>query len=117
MDYMTDINGTVMDGILAECSDNESVIQIDTRMLDGSYTVQSIGGPAPTADVVFWTSTVLRRSLQAKHAAGEPVKAFWRGQVFTGLISSNSIVWVEGLLGIPRLAEKVSFRMLVTEVV
>ena len=117
MDYLTDINGNVIDGILAEFVDNDSVIQIETRMLDGSYTVQSIGGPATTADVVFWTSNALRRSLQAKHAAGAQIKAYWRGQVYTGLISGNSIVWQEGLLGIDRLAEKVSFRLLVTEVV
>ena len=117
MDYLTDINGNVIDGILAEFVDNESVVMIETRMLDGSYTIQAIGGPAPSADAVFWTSKALRRLLQAKHAAGEPIKAYWRDEVYTGLISGNSIVWTEGLLGITRLAEKVSFRMLVTEVV
>jgi hypothetical protein len=112
--YLSDLNGNPYPGILAKAKDNATIRTIETQMLDGSYTVQTIGSPSTQVQIEFYSSTATRRLLQICLKTGQPIKVCWRDRIWTGIISGgelNSSVWSRNEVA---LAEKLIFSVLMT---
>jgi len=115
--YLADYNGTTYGGILAAATEKNTARVIETQMLDGSFTVQTIGSPSPKLDVEYYGSTATRRLLETATAESAPVVVYWKDKVYTGLISGGQIAYERWSRNKTELAEKVTFTLLVTGVV
>jgi len=115
MDFISDTNGAVFSGILASAKASSSVRLIETRMLDGSFTVQTIGSAATWVSVEFYCSTETRRLLQLFAHSGQPVRVGYRDRIWTGLIRGGEIQWERWTRNHRELQEKLRFEVLVTE--
>jgi hypothetical protein len=111
---LTNSSNVLIAGILAKAKSNAGQRVIETEMLDGSFTVQTIGSSATRIEVEHYCSTATRRILQSTAAAGEPVKVYWRDKVYTGLISGGTISWEQWSRIKTNYADKVTFVLLVT---
>ncbi len=112
--YLTDNSDVLIQGKLAKAKDNSAQRVIETEMLDGSFTVQTIGSPATRVEVEHYCSTATRRTLQSTAATGTPIKVYWRDKIYTGLISGGKIAWEQWSRIKTDYGDKVSFVLLVT---
>lgn len=113
MKYLADNTDAQLGGILAYVRDNKSQRVIETELLDGSFTVQTIGTSSMRLEIEHYCSLAVRRSLETKRDAAEPIKIYWKDKVYTGLISGavNHETWSRNKTD---LAEKLTFTVLVT---
>lgn len=113
--FLSDWNDTVIAGILAKASDNTSIRTIETQMLDGSFTIQTIGNTATKVLVEFYCSTAVRRALEMLAFSGQLIKVYWRDRIWTGLISGGEIKWESWSRNTEKVKEKLQFEVLVME--
>ena len=113
--YLTDDKNNTFAGILASAADNASVRMIETQMLDGSFTVQTIGCSATRVAIEFYCSTPTRRDLENCVNIGQPIKILWRDRIWTGLIADGGIKWQPVSRTQTRIQEKLQFEILVME--
>jgi len=81
--------GAVIDGILTRAGDIKSTIQIENRLLDGSYSIQTIGGPSLDIGVEFYCENAARQELQDYANAGTPIKIVYDDDEWTGIIRTG----------------------------
>ncbi len=62
--YLADINDVAYAGLLAKARDNDDVIVIKGRFLDGTYGIQTIGSAGTIVDIEFYCTMDVRRALQ-----------------------------------------------------
>ena len=113
--YLTDIDDQVLPGFLAKAKANASNRTIETQMLDGSFTVQTIGNSATKVSVEFYCSTATRRELQTCISICQSIKVYWLDRVWTGLISTGKLDWERFSKNTTKVQEKLAFEVLVTE--
>jgi len=89
--YLADNSDVAYEGILAKARDNATTRVIETQLLDGSYTVQTIGSAATKVSIEFHCSLTVRRLIEACASSATPIKAYAKDKVFTGLISGGAI--------------------------
>lgn len=115
--YLADSNSATYGGILASAKEQSSARVIETQMLDGSFSVQTIGDPAVKLNVEYYGSIATRRLIETATAASAPIIVYWKDKVYTGLISGGQIAVERWSRNRTDLAEKISFTLLVTGVV
>lgn len=113
--YMSDFYGVVFTGILAKAQLLTSIRTIETQMLDGSFTIQTVGNTAKRIDVEFYCSTASRRLLETFAFSGQAIKVYWRDRVWTGFISGGEIKWESWSKNHAKIQEKLVFQLLVTQ--
>lgn len=111
--YLADISDVQLSGILAYVRDKKSQRTIETQMLDGTYSVQSIGVATIRIEVEHYCSVAVRRSLETKRDEAEPILVYWKDRKYTGLISGD-IAHERWSRNKTDLAEKLTFTLLVT---
>ena len=116
MNYLTDQNDVLIPGLLAQLKDTQEIRTIETQMLDGSFSIQTIGRPSTQAEIDFYCSMQTRRSLQDILQAGSLIKAVWRGQTYAGYLSGKSIKWEKYWPNRSDRQEKLSLIMQIPEV-
>lgn len=80
---------TIIDGILIRAGDIKSTIQIENRLLDGSYNVQTIGGPSLDIGVEFYCENASRQELQDYANSGTPIKIIYDDNEWVGIIRTG----------------------------
>lgn len=113
--YITDFAGNALTGFLAKANANAEIRTIETQMLDGSFTVQTIGNSATRIAVEFVCSRSTRRLLEDCTFSGEPIKVFWQDRIWTGLIAGGAIKWEVWSYTHSVYQEKLDFELLVLE--
>src|SRR5674476_728326 len=93
LNFISNINDNGYSGFLTKAKDNASIRTIETQMLDGTFTVQTIGSSATKVSVEFYCSTATRRELQTCINTCQPIKVYWLDRVWTGLISGGKLDW------------------------
>jgi len=78
--------GVAIPGILTRAGDIKSVIQIENRLLDGSYNVQTIGSESTDVMVEFYYETTERRLLQSYATSATPITIIYDNDTWTGII-------------------------------
>lgn len=111
--YLANTSDVAYEGILAKARDNANTKVIETRLLDGSHTVQTIGSAATKVSIEFHCSLAVRRLIEACASSATPLKAYGTDKVFTGIISGGEI---KSDYSTPS-TWKLTFDLLVTEVV
>lgn len=111
--YLADNSDVAYDGILAKARDNASSRVIETQLLDGSYTVQTIGSAATKVSIEFHCTLAVRRLIEVCASSATPIKAYAKDKIWSGLISGGAIK--SDLSGAD--SWKLSFDLLVTGVI
>ena len=115
LNYISDSNDNELSGFLSKAKDNASIRTIETQMLDGSFTIQTIGSSVSKVSVEFYCCTATRRELQACISTCQPIKVYWLDRVWTGLISGGKLDWERFSRYETKIQEKLAFEVLVTE--
>ena len=112
--YLSDYNGVVFSGILAKAQESAAIRTIETQMLDGSYTIQTVGSNSKKVSVEFYSSTAVRRTLETFAFSGQAIKVYLRDRIWTGFISGGEIKWESWSKNHAKVQEKLVFEILVT---
>lgn len=113
--FLTNLTNEIFNGILASAKASAAIRTIETQMLDGSYTIQTIGNPATKVYIEFYCSTSIRRTLESYAFSGQPIKVQWRDRIWTGLINGGEIKWENWSRNQVKVQEKLLFDVLVLE--
>lgn len=114
MNYLATLTDSYT-GILSNVEDSQSVRSIETQLLSGGYTVQTIGSATKRLNVTFYCSRSTRRQIEQAQAESAYIKIYWRDRVWTGLISSKELSVTRWSRKRVDLEEQIQFEVLVTE--
>lgn len=118
MNYLALQNNDLIPGLLATVEEFREVRAIETKMLDGSYTVQTIGSPAKRLDIAFYCARDTRRLIETLQAENGYLRVFWRDREYTVILTADDLIHKRWSKRRPDLEEKVSFgALVVSEVV
>ena len=116
VNYLADSNSVAYSGVLASAKETTLARVIETEMLDGSFTVQTIGDPSVRVNIEYYGSIADRRLLEAAAAAAEMLEVYWKDRVYTGIISGGQVTHEPWNRSVVTRAEKVAFTLLAIEV-
>ena len=85
------IANTVIEGVLIRAGKIPSVIQLENRLLDGSYNVQIIGGEAIEVTVEFYCERTALEELQGYSTSGTPITVIYDDQQWSGIIKGGTL--------------------------
>lgn len=111
-DYIANISGVTYLGHLAKAEEKPVPFQLETRMLDGSVSVQTLGNPVIEVEVEYYCPRLTRRLLQDCASTGGQLVVYFEDRAWTGVISSGSFkseVYMRDML------DKVTFTLLTLE--
>lgn len=83
----------IIEGILTRAGKVTSIIQIENRLLDGSYSVQMIGGEAVEVNVEFYCERTSLEELQECSTTGTPITIIYDDQTFSGIIRGGTLLY------------------------
>ena len=115
MNYIATLAESVYTGTLFDVEDSQSVRSIQTQLLNGQHTVQTIGSAAKRLNVTFYCSRSTRRQIEQVQAESAYIKIYWMNRVWTGLISSKGFKIAKWSRNIVDAEEQIQFEVLVTE--
>lgn len=78
--------GTELTGKLMQAIDSQSIAYVQSRLLDGTYNIQTIGEPSTEINVIFLCENDVRRQLEACAVSGTPLTITFDGDSWNGLI-------------------------------
>ena len=86
-DYM----GTLIPGILMNAGREDSIITIENRLLDGSYSIQTIGESSSEVAIEFICEREALEVLQLSAIEKTPINVIYNDDNWTGIIRGNSL--------------------------
>lgn len=116
VNYLADSASVAYGGVLSSAKEETTARVIETQMLDGSFTVQTIGDPAVRVNVEYYGSIADRRLLEVAAAESSTLEVYWKDRVYTGIVSGGQITYERWSRNVVSRAEKVTFTLLVVEV-
>lgn len=115
MNYLATLAEAPYSGTLFNVEDSQSVRSIETQLLNGQFTVQTIGTASKRLSITFYCSSSTRRQIEQAQAESAYIKVYWCDRVWTGLISAKDLTIEKWSRNITDLEEQVKFEVLVTE--
>lgn len=116
MNYLADSDNATYGGILASAKPIKQARVIETQMLDGSWSVQTIGAATQKVSVDYYGSTATRRLLETAAEIQAPIYVYWKDKIYRGLISGGRVDWQRWSRNKVELAERITFTLLALEV-
>ena len=90
--YITDLNNIRISCRGLQVRPNRDSMKVVTRMLDGQYSVQQVGSQATTLAVTL--SVQDKTEMDDICATCEPIKIYHYDKIYTGIITSPSIIFL-----------------------
>lgn len=95
--YITNSEGTRLPIRTLQVRPIRNTRKIVTRLLDGSNTIQQVGSESIQLDITVQVYD--KAPLDAVCASGETITVMHFGTSYTGVISTESIVWIPAMPG------------------
>ena len=84
-----DINDTLITSIVTEVIPSPDVIEIEHRLLNGQYSLQTIGRPAKKINVTCFVNSQGKQTLDNFKGTATPIKVTADGKAHIGVIRGD----------------------------